>query len=207
MATFSVRAILKTDTACKFDLTPTLSIGVGELAVNYTAQNETAFNNDGSIVLCVESGTPPFTLEHTPERGTVEDLPVPCLGNFEITGLRAGYYRITVTDKNGCVAHDTIKIDNPDKDRVGFPEKPLLTPNGDGLNDLLVYDGLYQSIDDSELVIFNRYGSVLYRARPYLNDWDATYEGKPVPADVYFYTLRLFGNGETVYKGFITVIR
>ena len=49
-----------------------------------------------------------------------------------------------------------------------------ITPNGDGRNDQLVFDILEEfpsQYDDNEIIIFNRWGDIVYSARPYLNDW------------------------------------
>ena len=208
-STFTATATLKTDPACIFDLSPSIKVDVGGLTINYDAKDETAFNNDGSIIFCIAGGAAPFTLEHEPQSGILTEIPKPdsCVASYEWMALRAGYYQLTVRDASGCSQTQVVKVDNPEKRRIGFPEKPLLTPNGDGKNDELAFDGLLFFTDDSELTVFNRYGSVVYQSKPYLNNWDAKYDGNPVPADTYFYTLRLFGQeGEVLYTGFVTVV-
>ncbi len=70
------------------------------------------------------------------------------------------------------------------------------TPNGDGWNDLFVIQGLKDD-DLNSLVIFNRWGSVIYEAQPYQNDWDGTTNngtmrlaGKRAVDGTYFYLFK-----------------
>ena len=49
-----------------------------------------------------------------------------------------------------------------------------ITPNGDGVNDALVFDVLLanpEKFPDNEIVIFNRGGDIVFEASPYNNDW------------------------------------
>jgi len=86
-----------------------------------------------------------------------------------------------------------------------------ITPNGDGLNETFVFDILDLRPDefpDNELIIFNRWGDVIFEAKPYNNDWSGVNTGgTPVPEGTYYYILRLnIGEGEII-RGDITVIR
>ncbi len=89
-------------------------------------------------------------------------------------------------------------------------EKPnAITPNGDGLNDLLIFDELFlEDFNNSELVVFNRWGDVIYRESPYSNDWQGTgSDGTAVPEGTYYYILRLnIGEGEII-RGEVTILR
>jgi gliding motility-associated-like protein len=86
-----------------------------------------------------------------------------------------------------------------------------ITPNGDGLNETFIFDILLQRPDDfpnNELIIFNRWGDIIYEAAPYNNDWNGTNaDGSLVPEGTYYYILRLdIGEGK-IERGDITVIR
>ncbi|MEL7220474.1 MAG: gliding motility-associated C-terminal domain-containing protein, partial [Bacteroidota bacterium] len=87
-----------------------------------------------------------------------------------------------------------------------------ITPNDDGANDQLVFDVLLfnsaEEFPDNELIIFNRWGDIIYEAKPYNNDWNGlSGDGTPVPEATYYYILRLdIGRGEII-RGDITVIR
>jgi gliding motility-associated-like protein len=65
------------------------------------------------------------------------------------------------------------------------------SPNGDGVNDVLVFSGL-EFHPENRLEVFNRWGSVVYRAEGYRNDWAGTNaQGEPLVEDTYYYVLEL----------------
>lgn len=207
-STFSIIATLRTDPTCVFEIEDTWTVDIGSLDLTYETVQETAFNNNGAIDLCINGGTAPYDIFYEPDRGSLEEVTGFCDYDLSIDALKAGYYVVEITDANGCTGIEIIKVDNPDKRRIGFPEKPVLTPNGDGKNDELVFDGLFLFPESNELIIYDRFGGVLFQQENYLNTWDATYQGTPVPADTYFYALRVFmGNEEELYRGYITIIR
>ena len=80
----------------------------------------------------------------------------------------------------------------------------IITPaNKDGLNDVLVFDNLDQ-FPENELIIYNRWGSIVYRAQPYANDWDGLHRGKQLPEADYYYILRKKLPGEIEF-GLVTI--
>lgn len=84
-----------------------------------------------------------------------------------------------------------------------------ITPNGDGMNDQLLFDQLFfEDFNDSELVIFNRWGDVVYKESPYNNDWEGrSLDGLALPEGTYYYILRLhIGEGEII-RGEVTILR
>ncbi len=108
-----------------------------------------------------------------------------------------------------ATAKVTISINND-----GFvPETPnTITPNGDGLNDFFVFDDLITStpdqFPDNELIIFNRWGDIVYQAKPYHNDWDGVGEsGQELPQGTYYYILRLNIAEGVIYRGDITIVK
>ncbi len=86
-----------------------------------------------------------------------------------------------------------------------------ITPNGDGVNDALVFDILLNDpakYPNNDFIVFNRWGDVVFQASPYLNDWEGTNQtGQPLPEGTYYYILRLnVAEGEIV-KGDVTIVR
>ena len=79
------------------------------------------------------------------------------------------------------------------------------TPNGDGKNDHFVVKGL-ESYKSNELIVFNRWGKVVYRSSNYQNDWD----GKGAEElDTYMYELKVTDSRgrSRVVKGDVTILR
>jgi len=83
------------------------------------------------------------------------------------------------------------------------------SPNGDGINDYLVFEGLEQ-YPRSHLHIYTRSGVLVYQSGDYLNDWDgrdtrrSTINPAKVPTGVYYYVLELGGTSRSI-KGFVYI--
>lgn len=97
------------------------------------------------------------------------------------------------------------KIEIPKEVKIDMPN--AITPNDDGKNDALVIDNL-DKYPANELIIFNRWGDILFKAKPYTNDWNGTNQkGDPLPEGTYYYVLRLNINDGKILRGDITVLR
>ena len=186
--------------SCSYSLYNTAFIYVSHPQIVASTMPESALENDGSVILTSFGGVPPYSLTYTPKRG----LSIQNENSWNIDGLSAQYYSFTVTDYIGCTTMTNVLVDNPEKDRIGFPEATLLTPNSDGLNDLLIFDGL-SNYPENELYIFDRYGNRLYYTQNYLNNWDGSYKGRSLATGTYFYTLLLSASEPITYKGHITI--
>jgi gliding motility-associated-like protein len=108
----------------------------------------------------------------------------------------------------------TVIIEVPVDPDYEAPEEPnTITPNGDGTNETFVFEVL-DGVDpefypDNELIIFNRWGDIVYEAKPYLNDWDgrSATTGELLPDGTYYYILRLDISNGLIKRGDITIIR
>ncbi len=84
----------------------------------------------------------------------------------------------------------------------------VITPNGDGVNDELVFPCLEsEGHQKSELIVFNEWGSQVYRSFDYKNDWHGTYNQKDLPVGTYYYILYPFGSNGKAIKGFFVIER
>ena len=82
-----------------------------------------------------------------------------------------------------------------------------ITPNEDSKNDVLMIDNL-DKYPQNELIIFNRWGDILYKSKPYNNDWNGSNQmGSPLPEGTYYYVLRLNINDGKVLRGDISILR
>ena len=78
------------------------------------------------------------------------------------------------------------------------------SPNGDGVNDVLKFEGL-DNYKPSELTIYTRSGQQIYTSANYQNEWDGRMSNhKFVPTGVYYYVLKL-GQTNRIIKGFIYI--
>ena len=99
---------------------------------------------------------------------------------------------------NNCSGGDTVQItDCPGE--LWFPN--AFTPNGDGLNDLFRPKGI--SITKFHMMIYSRWGQLLYETDDMVAGWDGTVKGTICPADTYTFIATYEGTdnlGETKKK-------
>jgi gliding motility-associated-like protein len=133
----------------------------------------------GSINSIVSGGTSPYS--YLWSNGETTDL--------RILNLEVGDYSITVTDDNGCTITDSTTI--KEKNSQVFN---TITPNGDGINDVLFFGKIANNVcTESELIVMNRWGQVVYESGKtvYNNDWNGVdNQGKPLPNGAYLYIFR-----------------
>jgi gliding motility-associated-like protein len=77
----------------------------------------------------------------------------------------------------------------------------VITPNNDGENDLLVFSFL-EFYPNNELLIFNRWGTLLYQTKNYKNDWD----GSKYSDGTYYYILKIIDT-DKIYNGFFELLK
>jgi gliding motility-associated-like protein/uncharacterized repeat protein (TIGR01451 family) len=82
----------------------------------------------------------------------------------------------------------------------------VITPNGDGNNDVLWITGL-ENFGSNELFVYNRWGREVYHAVNYQNDWDGQWEGNPLPEGTYYYVFMQTGIADAAAQGFIMIHR
>lgn len=80
----------------------------------------------------------------------------------------------------------------------------ILSPNGDGVNDLWKVDNI-DMYPQAMVRIFDKAGRVVYTKKGYENNWDGTYNGQPLAESTYYYIIDL-GAGK-ILRGYITLVR
>lgn len=97
-----------------------------------------------------------------------------------ITVTVAGTYSIVVSNGN-CILSDSIVI--PEEMGAGpwFPN--AFTPNNNSINEVWKPEGV--GITDYHLIIFNRWGELIFETRDFGFGWNGTYQGNLVQEDVY----------------------
>lgn len=94
-------------------------------------------------------------------------------------------YTVTGSFIDGCSASAQITI-TVDGSIIAISPPVAFSPNGDGPNDFWVIEGV-EEYSDCTLNIFDGRGMRIYQKTGYTNDWDGTYQGKPVPGGTYYY--------------------
>ena len=60
---------------------------------------------------------------------------------------------------------------------------------------------------ENTLRIYNRWGSLVYEAYGYNNEWAGTRDGELLPVGTYYYVLDLGDGAGSSYEGYITLLR
>ena len=116
-------------------------------------------------------------------------------------------------DQNGCSYQDSITIIVGDlNDALYIPN--AFSPNGDGINDLFEVQVRDVVNEISQMIIFNRWGEVVYQANdfnPNYNNigWDGKMKGQDLLSGIYIYIVEVqFVDGSSkLYKGDLTLMR
>ncbi|MDH5379561.1 MAG: gliding motility-associated C-terminal domain-containing protein [Cyclobacteriaceae bacterium] len=108
----------------------------------------------------------------------------------------------TVTSSDNCTQQGTLVITVGELAKVSI--KNVVTPNGDGANDVLFIENL-ELYPGSELLFLDRWGKEIVKINDYQNDWDMTVNGQIVPSGNYICLIKLT-DGE-VYTMTVTVIK
>lgn len=120
----------------------------------------------------------------------------------------AGEYPVTLYAYNEYGCYDSLTISPILIIPNGVIFVPnAFTPNGDGTNEEFLLKG--EGITDYELVIYDRWGSEIFRSQSILNSWDGQYKGQPAQEGVYVWKLVVSLNNGTKRDrgGTLTLIR
>ncbi len=119
-----------------------------------------------------------------------------------------GVYQAVLINSAGCDSLVTVTLKEKKKLFECIILNNAFTPNGDGMNDVWILYR-YNCFKKLEVSVYNRYGSLVYHADDYKNDWNGTYKNKPVPDGTYYYIIQLFSFDDRAYnfKGNVTILR
>lgn len=124
---------------------------------------------------------------------------------------QAGTYVVEITNGAGCTLTDQVTIKEDCPAAIWLPNS--FTPSNDGLNENWEIKG--RGVESVELLVFNRWGELIWTGEAIGESWDGTYEatGNPVQQDVYVYKLsykyiNVAGNLKSKFRvGSVAVIR
>ena len=106
--------------------------------------------------------------------------------NFQDSGQY--YVELKVENSNGCRDSITKGVYVSADLFVFIPN--AFSPNGDLINDYFGLGGLTQGVVDMKLEIYNRWGEQVFFSDYPDNQWDGTFNGKPVQQGVYIYKVQ-----------------
>jgi gliding motility-associated-like protein len=124
--------------------------------------------------------------------------------NRNLSNIPAGFYRVIVTDMNGCSIKDSVKLNPLNETCLIIPN--AISPNGDLINDVWNI-GMKELYPLMEVKIFNRWGEPIWRSeKGYPKPWDGKSNGSELPIDSYHYIIDLH-NGSKPIIGNVTIVR
>jgi gliding motility-associated-like protein len=112
-------------------------------------------------------------------------------------------YTVTGEDANGCVSSADVTVSV----LVDYNLVPvnLFTPNADGTNERFFIRNI-DEYSDCKVSVFNRYGNLVFSAKPYNNDWTGTMNDSPLPEGTYYYIIDCDGRPDR-FDGAVTILR
>ena len=120
------------------------------------------------------------------------------------TDYDAHWVLLTITTTDGCTAADSVQT-RPPAATIFFPNS--FTPDGDGFNE--TFGGVGKLVDQYELIIFDRWGTIAFESHNINQQWDGRIKGEEAPIGVYPYRYRVSGLKMPLHQGFghVTLIR
>ncbi len=147
---------------------------------------DTVFCSGGNITL---DATFPNATYHWQDHSTNATLRVD----------REGMYWVEVA-AHSCTFKDSVFVKQQE---CSFFIPNVITPNSDGINDsFVIRTDERLNIKSWHLIIYDRWGRLVYQTKDYKNDWRAS----DLNNGIYFYILRSSTAG-LVYKGSISVLK
>jgi len=150
--------------------------------------------------------------------------------NHEINNLNTKNFSIWIEDGKSwkpceCECNhtnivETLSADNVSKItlfstivNVGVEFPTGFSPNDDGINDYYVIQGI-EKYPNNELVVFNKWGDIIYRSSPYKNDWNGCStkgvslfgDDKLIDGTYFYYFFKDKKDKKNVVKGFIEIL-
>ncbi len=120
-------------------------------------------------------------------------------------------FTVTITNEDGCelVLSTTVTVTDPRCEEPFIFLPNLFTPNGDNINDVLYVRAFEPFITSVELLIYNRYGTEVFKSTSLTSGWDGTFQGEALQTDAFgFYLKVICIDGQTfTKKGSVTLIR
>lgn len=117
-----------------------------------------------------------------------------------------GNYKVAITQTSGCVLSQELTfriISSVDPNAQKIPN--LVSPNNDGINDTWIIPQEYTSGTETEIVVMNALGEIVFKTNNYLNNWPETTTDFKNVNPVYYYIITK--KDQKTKKGSITLVK
>ena len=120
------------------------------------------------------------------------------------TPTESTVYSVVGTTSSGCTANRAVSVLVKDDYWIDYTN--VITPNGDGVNDVFRIRNI-DMFNMCKFRIYNRWGDLMFSRSNYLNDWAGTWDGHPLPADTYYFTIDCADVEGNDFNGAITILK
>lgn len=198
----------------------------GMYVVKYKIAKGTCSDSSQNTVRVIENPTssfsyyPQFALVNEPVQFTYTGVKAtsfawefgePTLGTSDLQNPqfafpKSGLFSVKLTAINEvCSAESSQDITINDADSLFVPN--VFTPNGDSLNDS--FGAIGYGIKEYTMMIYNRWGDLLFTSYHINQKWDGTFNGKASPDGVYFFIISASSNSGRNYNmnGTLQILR
>lgn len=185
-----------------------VSVGGGGFVISSIAQplDTVCIGSDRELTAYATGGSDSYTYLWI-KKGTAQVVEKTSSTYTITTAAVSETYYLYVKDNlyAGCITDlDSVKIISIDYQKLSVPN--LITPNGDGLNDVLKISEVGSPnkpmlAKGSNLTIYNRWGNEVFSAKNYTNDWKALNTSN----GIYYYYLKTGCGGEE-HKSWIQIL-
>lgn len=189
--------------ACEAEAEATLSVVNLFPGFQLSAQDDTLFI--GQSTQLNATNLPGVIYSWSPQESLNQsNIPDPVASPTETTT-----YTLELLSPDGCSDERSITITVVDIECrnpfIYFPN--TFSPDGDGSNE--TFGALGPFIEESYLVVFNRWGEKVFESNEVGGAWDGTRNGFPLSPDVYAYYCRVacIGGESKEFKGNVTLLR
>ena len=200
-------SVLSTQTAGVYQITANASGCRGADSGTVTINPLPVANLPASVKFCpdtlseyvLNAGTgPSYKYFWIPTNDTVSQISVNAQGT----------YTVTIANKYNCTASSQTLVQEVCPPRLYISS--AFSPNNDGSND--IYDVYSAHVGSFQMLIFNRWGEIIYESLDKTKFWNGMYRGEPMPIGVYPWVITYEGDTEEYkgpynMKGSVTVVR
>jgi gliding motility-associated-like protein len=121
-----------------------------------------------------------------------------------------GTYDVTLITTSDLGCSDTVTIPLVVLPEVLMYAPNAFTPDGDEFNQLWRIHIVGIDVYDFELLLFNRWGEVVWESRDPEQGWDGTYKGEMCPTGTYTWIVRakdLLNDGQYTFEGHVNLLK
>lgn len=121
--------------------------------------------------------------------------------------LETTSYLLIVTDANGCINYDTVKVEVIGNTLLLLPT--AFSPNGDGVNDVFRISKWLNIEKLESFNIYNRWGELVFNTLDIDAGWDGTYKNYPQPTSSFDWVVKAkdYDGNIIIKSGIVTLIR